>query len=157
MSTPWLLGLAAVLVGCGEMGLVSYDDDTGGALLAGNERMAIAPADSVDFGRVQLDSSVGIQELVLTNTSSANLPLIDVYMDEFTSQAYYLSDDLPLPLRLKPGAAFTLELFFEPFAVGEFTGNVVLELDDGGEMLLAERGLRGLGCELGAPQSSGGC
>jgi len=146
----------ALLVGCEDVGLVAYND-TGDAAVSAEQRMEVSPADAIDFGMVSTTGSSSVEELVLTNTGTSVLPVIDVYMDEFTSQAYYIGDDLPLPLRLQPGAAFTLDVYFKPYAVGEFSGGLVIEVEDAQELAKVERDLKGLGCEDGQPQAQGGC
>ena len=146
----------ALLVGCEDVGLVAYND-TGDAAVSAEQRMEVSPADAIDFGMVSTTGSSSVEELVLTNTGTSVLPVIDVYMDEFTSQAYYIGDDLPLPLRLQPGAAFSLDVYFKPYAVGEFSGGLVIEVEDAQELAKVERDLKGLGCEDGQPQAQGGC
>jgi len=146
----------ALLVGCEDVGLTAYND-TGDLAVSAEERMDVSPAEAIDFGMVATNGNSSVEELVLTNTGTTVLPLIDVYMDEFTSQAYYIGDDLPLPLRLQPGAAFTLDVYFKPYAVGEFSGGLILEVEDAEGLAVVERDLKGLGCEDGQPQSQGGC
>ena len=153
-----LLGCLSLLGACEDTGLQAYNDSgSSGASGSIEERLSLTPVGKVEFGRVATDGSSTSQELVLTNVGSSQLPLIDVYMDEFTASAFYLPDELPLPLMLKPGAAFTLKVFFKPYAVSEFKGTVILELDDGTEVFQAERDLLGFGCEEGQPPSNGGC
>ncbi len=150
------LGLA--LVGCEDTGLESFVDSGVDGASGADDRVELTPIGVVEFGRVATDGSSSSQELVLTNVSMANLPLIDVYMDEFTASAFYLPDELPLPLMLKPGASFTLDVYFSPYAVSEFTGAVILELDVGEEEVsVASRDLLGFGCEEGKPPQEGGC
>ena len=153
-----LLGCLGLLAACEDTGLQAYND-SGSSEASGSieERLTLTPAGRVEFGKVSTDGTSTSQELVLTNIGSSQLPLIDVYMDEFTASAFYLPDPLPLPLILKPGAAFTLNVFFKPYAASEFKGTVILELDDGSEVFQAERDLLGFGCDEGQPPSNGGC
>ena len=153
-----LASLALLGAACTDVGLEAFNDsgviaDTGSV----GERLEVVPQNGLDFGRVDTQGNSVAEEVVITNTSSGKLPIIDIYMDEFTSQAYWLPDELPLPILLNPGGAFTVDVYFKPYAVGEFTGTVVVEVDDKGELLTVERDLKGLGCDSTASSSSGGC
>lgn len=153
-----LLASLGVVSGCQETGLEPYAD-SGVSSAAGNieDRMELTPIGTVEFGRVATDGTSSSQEVILTNVGSQQLPVIDVYMDEFTASAFFLPDELPLPLMLKPGASFTLDVYFKPYAVSEFTGTVIIELDDGDEVYQASRALLGFGCEEGQAPANGGC
>ena len=63
---------------------------------------------------------------------------------------------LPLPLRLEPGLEFPVELRFTPYAVGTFSGELVVLYDDGtaeGESVRIP--ISGQGCD--DPDETGSC
>ena len=69
-----------------------------------------------------------------------------VYLADDTSQAFSISDTLPLPLSLEPGAAFPVNVSFDPSAVGQYTGYMVVVVDDGYGEMEVERAVTGRGC-----------
>lgn len=137
--------LVIVLAACSNLGLDAFSVDTG----SGTEGsvLEIVPTGEVDFGSMSPDSPSAFQDITLKSTGDQQVAIIDVYLDEMTSQAFQLtSDDLPLPIRLQPGKDFPVTVSFSPYAVGQFTGTFVVETDDGGDLLEQTRPLLGDGC-----------
>ncbi len=123
---PFLL---AATMGCGTVGLESFDSGGGGSPLLG-----IDPTGDLSFGRVSpsIEKSA-LEEVLLYSAGEATLAIVDVYLDESSSGAYSMRSDLPLPLRLEPGREFPVEVRFSPYAVGSFSGELVVLFDNGTE------------------------
>ena len=135
---------------CGNVGLDALNSDTG-ALSAGAV-LEIVPTGEIYFGEHSPDSPSAFQDITLKSTGDSQIAIIDVYLDDMTSQAFqFASDDLPLPLRLQPGKDFPVTVSFSPYAVGQFTGTFVVELDEGGDPAEHTRPLRGDGCPPDRP------
>jgi len=139
-------------MGCGTVGLQPFD--TGGV---GTAALGMEPSGDLRFGRVSpaISKSV-LEELLLYSAGDTTLAIVDVYLDESTSGAFSMRNDLPLPLRLEPGREFPVELRFAPFAVGSYAGELVVLVDDGtpeGEQVRID--ISGQGCE--DPEETGNC
>jgi len=144
--------LFAFSLGCGDIGLVRFD--SGGI---GLSELGVDPEGDLRFGRVSPSiSKSALEQLVLYSAGDNTLAIVDVYLDESTSGAYSVRDDLPLPIRLEPGREFPVEIRFSPFAVGTFAGELVVLYDNGtaeGESVRVP--IRGEGCQ--DPDETGGC
>jgi hypothetical protein len=144
--------LIAMTIGCGDMGLAQFDS---GAL--GQPALGVDPEGDIRFGRVSPSiPKSALEEVVLYSAGDSTLAIVDVYLDESSSGAYALRDDLPLPLRLEPGREFPVELRFAPYAQGNFAGELVVLFDDGtaeGESVRIP--VHGEGCS--DPDETGSC
>ncbi len=132
--------VAALASGCGTMGL-AYDDYDGlGAYLE------VDPLDDIDFDKRSPEAKPDSREVLLYSAGDMSVAIIDVFLDETTSSAFWLRDDLPLPIQLEPGEEYPLEIWFEPYAVGQFSGQLDVVLDQQGEEQWVTRPLLGRGC-----------
>ena len=121
-----LLILGLSISGCGSYGLQVFD--TGGA----SSTLGIDPMGGIEFGEHSpaLEKSVR-KEVVLWVDGDAPLAIVDVYLEGASSDAFSISDELPLPIRLQPEGDFPLQLRFAPYAKGSFRGELVILIDDG--------------------------
>ena len=69
-----------------------------------------------------------------------------MYLDDMTSMAFTLPEDLPVPLWLDPGDEAAVALFFEPYAAGEYMGGLVVVTEDEGQERALVLDLAGTGC-----------
>jgi hypothetical protein len=135
---PAALLLGAV-AGCGSMGL-EYSGDLLGPVLT------LDPAGDLYFPDTSPEAESAVLTLTLGSAGDEAVSLVDVYVDENSSVAFWLRDDLPVPLRLEPGDSFQVDVHFSPYAVGQFSGTLVIDQDNQGTRALIERGLSGAGC-----------
>ncbi len=146
-----LAGLALVATACGQPGLEPiadpdwYDPEPG--------VLRVEPTHVVDFGRASPDA--GRQRMEIWMTVEGDLPVAvsDFYLDDATSLAFTLPEEVPVPVLLQPGDEATFSVFFEPYAVGDYFGTVVVLSDrevgddgDSGEREF-ELELSGEGCQ----------
>ena len=151
MRTTSIL-LLSTMLGCADVGLSRFDSG-----VPASAELGVDPDGEVLFGRVSpaIDKSA-LEEVVLYSAGGSTLAIVDVYLDESSSGAYSMRDDLPLPLRLAPGLEFPVELRFTPYAVGTFSGELVVLFDNGtpeGESVRIP--ITGEGCE--DPDETGSC
>ena len=125
--------------GCGSMGL-EYQGDLLGPVLT------LSPAGDLNFPDTSPEGGAAVESLLMSSDGDEAVSLIDIYIDESSSVAFWVRDDLPVPMRLEPGDSFELLVNFEPYAVGQFSGTLVIDQDNNGERHLVERGLAGAGC-----------
>jgi hypothetical protein len=146
-----LLILSLSLSGCGAYGLQVFD--TGGA----SSTLGIDPMGEIEFGEHSpaLEKSVR-KEVVLWVDGAVPLAIVDAYLEGSSSDAFSISDELPLPIRLQPGGDFPLQLRFAPHATGTYRGELVILIDDGTEEgAYIHRSIHGTGCD--DPALSGDC
>jgi hypothetical protein len=146
-----LLILSLSLSGCGSYGLQVFD--TGGF----SSTLGIDPSGEIQFGEhsPSLEKPVR-KEVVLWVDGEDPLAIVDVYLDESSSDVFGLSDDLPLPIRLHPDGSFPLQLRFLPSEAGSYRGQLVVLIDDGTEDgAYIHRSIQGSGCD--DPGQSGDC
>ena len=144
-----LLALSLYTSACEDVGLAEYNYETDGALLS------IDPLGDVEFARTDPEETGAYEEVLLWAAGDEVVPIIDVFLEDYSSSAFDIRGDLPLPLLLEPGAEFPVEVTFEPYAVGQFTGAIVVQVDVEGEVVELSRRLVGQGCD---PEGNGeGC
>ncbi len=143
---------AATMMGCGTVGLEAFD--TGGE---GSPLLGVDPDGDLSFGRVSpAKEKSAVEEVLLYSAGDTTLAIVDVYLNESSSGAYTVRNDLPLPLLLQPGGEFPVEVRFAPFAVGSFSGELVVLFDNGTEEGESARiPIVGQGCE--DPDQTGSC
>ncbi len=143
--------IAVLLVaGCDRMGLEPYYADTGGA---SGIVLDIEPEGTVTFDPRSPESPPAHQDVTLRSVGTEDVPVIDIYLDDLTSRAFSIGDDLPLPRKIPPGNEYPVTVSFQPYAVAEFTGTLVIEVDNHGTLEQYTRDLVGKGC----PADAQGC
>jgi hypothetical protein len=132
--------IASLLVGCGTLGLdyASLDDM--------QAQLDIVPGGQITFESTSSEAKSAIEEVLFASIGELPVNLIDIYLDDTSSQAFNLPDDLPLPLRLEPGDDYPVEMTFSPYGVGQYSGNLTVVLDVDGEPLVTTRRVVGSGC-----------
>ena len=145
--------LALMTMGCGTMGLSSYDTAVG----AEDITLGVDPRGNIEFGRVSPSKSKSeLQDVVLYAQGEGMLNIVDVYLSDSSSTSFSMRQNLPLPMRMEDGEEFPVQVRFLPSTVGMFTGELVILLDDGSpegdEVYLP---LSGKGCE--DPGETGAC
>lgn len=133
-----LAGLFAA--GCGQVGLEPL------VLTSSDGVLEIDHSGGIAFGNVSPAADPVTEEVQLLAAGDFTIRVTGVYLDDDTSQAFSISDTLPLPLSLEPGAAFPVNVSFDPSAVGQYTGYMVVVVDDGYGEMEVERAVTGRGC-----------
>ena len=141
--------LGGLSAGCGTMGLEAVDMVDWGPVLE------IDPTGDIAFARQSPEAPPSTEELILCSAGVTPVSIIDVYLDEYTSEAFYTRDDLPLPIRLAPDEEYPVDLHFAPYAVGQFSGSFLVVLDLEGEETVLTRKVTGAGCD--DPNRDGEC
>ncbi len=140
------LAILFSLLSCGGVGLEPSVADS----MAPSEFLAIEPEGTIDFGRrlVNDDPPLPNKTIVLSGDGEGQLAIIDVWLQDSASGTFKLpSDDLPLPLIIKPGGEFRVKLRFAPTEVVSYTGELNIMYDDGtAEGAVVSRPLAGSGC-----------
>lgn len=136
----FVLSIAGLVSGCGTLGL---DYASLGDMRA---QLDIVPGGQITFESTSSDAKSAIEEVLFASVGELPVNLIDIYLDETSSQAFNLPDDLPLPLRLEPGDDYPVEMSFSPYGVGLYSGNLTVVLDVDGEPLVTTRRVVGTGC-----------
>ena len=131
---------ATLLTGCGTLGL---DYASLGDMRA---ELDIVPGGQIAFESTSPDAKSAIEEVLFASVGDLPVNLIDVYLDDSTSQAFSLPDGLPLPLRLEPGDDYPVEMTFSPYGVGQYSGVLTVVMDVDGEPLVTTRRVVGAGC-----------
>lgn len=136
--------LAAVLLGCGSMGLDQNE------IYDGAGRVEVLPDGQIDFP----DRPVGRgASMDVTVNSIGDIPIIvnEAVIQEEDPDVFFVGDP-PFPMQLDPGESVTFKVNFEPQETGTVRGVLVLEMDDGSAV---ERNLVGAGCRDG--DNDGSC
>jgi len=138
----FLIALIFALTGCGSIGLDIMD--TGGM----NSILGVDPAGQIDFGQRNASATKAARkDIVLWVDGGQPLAIVDVYLDETSDSSFWMSSDLPLPIRLSPDMEFPVEVRFNPGDTGTYRGELVVLLDDGTtEGAYVRRPLVGEGC-----------
>jgi|GEM_PF-3101006 len=146
----FMLFIAAI--GCGPLGLERMDTGASGAA-----ELGVEPEGNVRFGKVSPSTEKSVvEEILLYSAGNGTLAIVDVYLDDSSSGAYSMRGDLPLPVRLTPGSEFPVQVRFSPYAVGTFSGELVVLFDDGTEEGESVRiSIVGEGCA--DPDETGSC
>ncbi len=148
-----LTALAFLTMGCGTVGLSSYDT----AISADDISLGVDPRGNIEFGQVSpAKSKSEIQDIVLYAQGEGLLNIVDVYLSDASSSSFTMRQNLPLPMRMEEGSEFPVQVRFLPVATGMFSGELVILLDDGSaegdEVYLP---LSGKGCD--DPDETGAC
>jgi len=138
----FLIALIFALTGCGSIGLDVMD--TGGM----SSILGVDPAGQIDFGQRNASATKAARkDIVLWVDGGQPLAIVDVYLDETSDSSFWMSSDLPLPIRLSPDMEFPVEVRFNPGDTGTHRGELVVLLDDGTtEGAYVRRPLVGEGC-----------
>jgi hypothetical protein len=141
----FLIVLTFALAGCGSIGLDVMD--TGGM----NSILGVDPAGQIDFGQHNASAEKAVRkDIVLWVDGGQPLAIVDVYLDETGDSSFWMSNDLPLPIRLSPDMEFPVEVRFNPGDTGTHRGELVVLLDDGTtEGAYVRRPIVGEGCDGG--------
>ena len=137
------IALALTLTGCGTIGLDIMD--TGGM----DSSLGVDPAGQSDFGQHKASAEKAARkDVVLWVDGGQPLAIVDVYLDEDSDSSFWMSNDLPLPIRLSPEMEFPVEVRFNPGDTGTHRAELVVLLDDGtAEGAYVRRPIVGEGCE----------
>jgi len=137
------IALTAALTGCGTIGLDVMDTGGMGSILG------VDPAGQIDFGQHRASASKAARkDVVLWVDGGQPLAIVDVYLDEDSDSSFWMSNELPLPIRLSPEMEFPVEVRFNPAGTGTHRGEMVILLDDGTmEGAYVRRPIVGEGCE----------
>lgn len=139
----FLIALTFALTGCGSIGLDVMD--TGGM----DSILGVDPAGQIDFGQHNASAEKAARkDIVLWVDGGQPLAIVDVYLDETSDSSFWMSSDLPLPIRLSPDMEFPVEVRFNPGDTGTHRGELVVLLDDGTtEGAYVRRPIVGEGCD----------
>lgn len=128
----------ATLVACGTFGLVEgYAGEGLGALLATD------PDELVEFGETAPNAKSQKMDVQFVSAGDDALYVADAWI-ESAEEGVFTSGELPFPRTLQPGEAIPVHLRFKPNAQGAFTGTLLIEVGNEGEVV--ERTLSGEGC-----------
>lgn len=134
-------------IGCTNMGLVALAPEAADTGLHGAV-LGIEPPGDIGFGNVSYLGDGARKEVVLYAAGDEMVAVLDVRLDDGTSSAFSIRDDLPLPMRIKPGHEFPVTVTFAPQHGGQFEGHLVVEVDNGTpDGLDVKRRLLGVGCD----------
>ena len=123
---PVLTLLAAFITGCGSVGLDVMD--TGSA----TSTLAVDPAGQIDFGSHSTDAAKSFRKDVVLSVDGAQpIAVVDIYIDETSDPSFWMSPNIPVPIRLKPDSVFPIEIRFQPDDEGTQRGELVILIDDG--------------------------
>jgi hypothetical protein len=138
----FLIALTSALTGCGSIGLDTMD--TGGM----NSILGVDPAGQIDFGQHSASAAKAARkDVVLWVDGGQPLAIVDVYLDTASDSSFWMSNDLPLPIRLSPDMEFPIEVRYNPGDDGTHRGELVILLDDGTlEGAYVRRPIVGEGC-----------
>ena len=144
--TRWCLALAGLLTlsACGSPGLESTVDTL--TLDAPPGTLHIQPAGLYDCGRLSPEAPRERGELLMTIDGGTPVRVTGLYLDATTSSAFTLPEELPLPVELGPGDEAVVGLYFEPYAAGEYFGDVVVVMVEDGQERELTLALEGEGC-----------
>jgi hypothetical protein len=139
----FLIALTFALTGCGSIGLDVMD--TGGM----DSILGVDPAGQIDFGQHHASAEKAARkDIVLWVDGGRPLAIVDVYLDETSDSSFWMSSDLPLPIRLSPDMEFPVEVRFNPSGTGTHRAELVILLDDGTtEGAYVRRPIVGEGCD----------
>lgn len=133
-----LASSAALLAGCGELGLAQVTIADGAAIVA------VAPTGEIRFEDASPDGRSKSEEVTIGSDGDVAVYVADVWV-ESEDTAFFLNEDLPFPKNMEPGEAIPVTLRFQPPRAGNFRGTLVIESGTDGTLL--ERPLFGSGCE----------
>ena len=123
---PSLTLLTALITGCGSVGLDVMD--TGGMA----STLAVDPAGQIDFGSHSTDATKSIRkDVVLSVHGDQPIAVVDVYIDDTSDPSFWMSPNIPVPIRLQPDSVFPIEIRFQPDDQGPQRGELVILIDDG--------------------------
>jgi|GEM_PF-3548653 len=135
-----LLGTAA----CGSPGLEQTVDQAVLDPRPGLLRMA--PLGDYDFGQVSPQAPRVEGQIKLWVEGDVAVRVTGITLDRSTSRAFTLPADLPVPVELQPGDEALVGLWFEPYAVGDYFGDVQVEVVEDGNPNELSLSLQGVGC-----------
>jgi len=137
------IALIVATTGCGSIGLDVMDTGGMGSILG------VDPAGQIDFGQHRASAEKAIRkDVVLWVDGGQPLAIVDVYLDNASDSSFWMSNDLPLPIRLSPDMEFPVEVRFNPGDTGTHRGELVILLDDGTlEGAYVRRPIVGEGCD----------
>ncbi|MCK6505404.1 hypothetical protein L6R53_18730 [Myxococcota bacterium] len=129
---------------CGSPGLETTVDTS--ALDAPPGILRVEPAGLYDFGRLSPEAPRARGELRLWVEGGTPVRVTELHLDGSSSSAFTLPDELPLPVELGPGEEALLGVYFEPFAAGQYFGDVVVVMVEEGQERELTLALQGEGC-----------
>lgn len=150
LATPWTLArrlaplLLPILAACGSPGLETTVDTY--ALAAPEGVLRVEPAGMYDFGRLSPEAPRARGELRLWIEGGTPVRVTGIHLDGGSSSAFTLPEDLPLPVELGPGEEALIGVYFEPYAAGQYFGDVVFVMVEEGEERELTLALQGEGC-----------
>lgn len=121
-----IFAIAFLTAGCGSVGLDAFDTGGMGSILG------VDPAGQIDFGEHSTASAKSARkDIVLWVDGEAPLAVVDVFLDTESDSSFWMSGELPLPIRLLPDRQFPVEVRYLPNGEGTHRGELVILLDDG--------------------------
>lgn len=139
-----LLASLLVATACGSPGLETTVDTF--ALEAPAGVLRVEPAGLYDFGQLSPEAPRARGELLMWTEGGTPVRITELYLDGSTSAAFTLPDELPLPVELAPGDQAVIGVYFEPYAAGQYFGDLVVVMVEEGEERELTLALQGEGC-----------
>lgn len=129
--------LSLLLAACGDVGLVSNENDVEGVA-----KVDVDPRGKIDLGEVPPEGTSASALVTITSIGKQVATVEDAWIEGAESGSFTLEDSA-LPRDLDPEETATLVLHFLPDVTGGHSGTLVVQ-SDGGEVI--ERALVGWGC-----------